>query len=77
MNTEETLNNIEIILSRMQSEPQLSKALQRNLMIVAEDFYLDHFVAEMKESISASKHESALAYQSRLSQLSTNLLNQS
>ena len=76
MNTEETLNNIELILSRMRSEPQLSKVLQRNLMKVAEDFYLEHFVAEMKETIAASKHEPALAYQSRLSQLSVDLLNQ-
>lgn len=76
MEINETLDNLRLILSRMKSEPQLSKVLQRNLMKVAEGFYLEHFVAEMKETIAASKDESALAYQSRLSQLSVDRLSQ-
>lgn len=73
---EETLSNLRTIFSRIESNEQLSKVLQRSLLKAAEDFYLDHFVAEMKTTLDSLEHESVLAYRSRLSRLSEDRRNQ-
>lgn len=56
--SEETLNNLRHIFSQMRSNEQLSRVLQRNLLKAAEDFYLEHFVAEMKANLDSSKLKS-------------------